>query len=116
MCVTWEDLVHEEPELAALEGRIKAIGLAEIKRCLTDHADFDADAIWFGYDGRISYKKSLCNLVGWSREDNPILGTSTAYSIAYRRIFGILETLEECFVLWEGQGSRPRPYRGGFDG
>lgn len=111
MNVSWEDLVSAEPGLADLEARVKAIGLAEIKRCLTAPADFDANAIWFGYDGRHSYKKAMCQLVGLSRKGHPVLGTSTAYDIAYRRLYGIFATIEEMFALDDSRSGW-----GGFDG
>lgn len=55
-------------------------------------ADFCANAVWYGYFGRLGIKERLLGLVGWEARD-PALRTEAAYDVAYDAIY---EALPDC--------------------
>jgi hypothetical protein len=79
---TWEMLVAAEPRLAQL--------LREIRRVRAGEG-FCANRLWYGYDDRDNgYRERMSQLVGWDRKGDPLLGTDSAYDLAYRTLYRAL--------------------------
>ena len=75
--MTWQDLIELEPKLLVLYNRALAIR--------NGNRPFDALDVWIGrWHGM---KDELVELVGWSRKDNPQLGTTEAYDLCYDKIY-----------------------------
>lgn len=75
MAVSWEELVKREPRLDEL--------LREAQK-YKPSPGFCAREVWYGPHG---LKRRLRELVGYDRsDDDPVLSTSEAYDVAYRRI------------------------------
>jgi hypothetical protein len=75
--MTWERLIELEPRLLALYNRGLAIRNGKRR--------FDPMDVWIGR--RTGMKDEMTALVGWSRKDNPELGTIEAYNLSYDKIF-----------------------------
>jgi hypothetical protein len=51
---------------------------------------FCANAIWFGYQGTISFKDGLSRFIGWDRDDESVLASSEAYDVTYEHLYYLL--------------------------
>ena len=94
---SWETLIDREPRL---------LDLYEEARAIRDdkHAPhFCANNVWYGRRGWPGLKERVTALVGWTRTDDPILGTPQAYDIAYHKIYGALPDCRDCSccAFWE---------------
>ena len=82
--ITWSDLVTLEPRLAILQREMKAIAQESMK----NGESLDVLALWYGGDDATpGVKEKLSRLVGYDRKDHPVLGTETAYDVAYEKLF-----------------------------
>lgn len=86
--VTWKQLVAAEPRLALL--------LEEAKAVDGSGKHFCANRVWHERDG---LKWRMSDLVGWDRKGDPLLGTSEAYDVAYRKIYDALPDCRDCWCL-----------------
>ncbi len=89
----WQKLCEQEPKLKALQGEILSVK--------DEGKSFCANDVWQGgytREGPIfmreGFKSKLHDLVGWRREDHPILGTDEAYRVAFRVLFW--DSLPDC--------------------
>src|SRR5262245_37741097 len=85
-------------ELTAAEPRL--LDLVREARAHRHNPDarFCANAVFFGhgpYRGA-GLKAQLCQLVGFSRAGHDLLGTRTAYGVAYKTIYGALPDCRGC--------------------
>lgn len=86
---TWQQLVKAEPELEEL--------LEEAQCVDGSDSHFCANRVWYMLGG---LKENLCDLVGWTaRRSNPILKTSAAYDVAYKKIYAALPDCRDCWCL-----------------
>jgi hypothetical protein len=88
--------VETEPRLAALEKEIRSV-----RR--TPGKPFCANAVWYGYGGRPSFKEKVTRLVGWEAK-NPKVATRQAYDAAYHYCYSLLPDCERgcaCDALTE---------------
>ncbi len=76
----WSELASIEPRLKELEREVLSIKGG--KR-------FCANAVWYGYDGKPSYRERLTQLVGWGSDDSRLTGEA-AYDAAYEHLYGLL--------------------------
>ena len=74
----WQKLCNHEPRLKALQGEILSVQ--------DEGKSFCANDLWHGYTGE-GFLSRLRDLVGWSREDHPVLGTQEAYRVAYEVLY-----------------------------
>jgi len=88
--VEFKKLSKLEPRLAALYEQAKSV------RDDGKSQSFCANSIWYGYSSNAGLKPRLVELVGHRRKDDPILGTSRAYDIAYRTIYEALPACRGC--------------------
>lgn len=82
----WRQLIQAEPKLQDLFQQARAIKDDKSKPFFCVHR-----TLW--YD---SFKPALEELVGFAREGDPILGTSTAYDSARQRIWNTLPDCRNC--------------------
>ncbi len=87
--IVWQRLCNHEPRLKALHGEILSVK--------DEGESFCKNALWHGYtDTGESFKSPLCDLVGWSREEHPVLGTHEAYRVACDILRDSLPACREC--------------------
>jgi hypothetical protein len=91
---TWAQLIKAEPKLADLERRLKEVVVHEQEDCKKTGRPFCANAVWFGYNGELSFKVEFARLAGWSREGHPILGSESAYDAGYEHLYDSLPNCE----------------------
>lgn len=82
---TWASLTALQPRLLDLEDDLRVA----MSRNLQLPGHFPLDVIWH-YAG---FKRRLTRLVGWHAE-HPILGTCTAYEVAYGHLWDLMESYE----------------------
>jgi hypothetical protein len=81
---TFARLVSLEPRLADLLAEAKA-------RRQKAGRKFCANAVWYGYPGhQPGLRQRLTQLVGWNSHRKGLLGSSTAYDVAYQTIYRAL--------------------------
>jgi len=101
----FQKLCEHEPKLKALH--------AEILSVKDEGESFCADGTWHGYntgEGFMgeSFKKSMSDLVGWSREDHPVLGTLEAEYVAFEVLCrDSLPACRECRCVLLGEELSP---------
>lgn len=83
---TWAALTSLAPSLLSLE--------RDVRRAASRIRSGNRVNLFELWDGRDGYKRRLSSLVGWWAI-NPRLRTSTAYEVAYRHLFDILEIADE---------------------
>ncbi|MBC6462622.1 hypothetical protein [Actinomadura sp. HBU206391] len=84
---SWAALTDAEPRLLTLERDIRSGAARHLKR----NGPVTIDHLWAGHGG---YKRRLTQLAGWSAA-NPYLRTSTAYEVAYRHLYSVLEDYDD---------------------
>ena len=88
--ITWSDLVRLEPRLMGLQREMKAI----VRESMKKGESLDVLALWYGGDDATpGVREKLSRLVGYDRTDHPVLGTETAYDVAYEKLFAELNKL-----------------------
>lgn len=89
--LTWDMLVKEEPELKELLKRAKAINDNKAKD------SFCANYIWY----RKGFRESVYKLVGWEAKKGmaDFMYTTTAFDIAYDKIYDALPDCRNCICL-----------------
>ncbi len=87
--LTWEKLVEIEPRLGQL--------LAEVRKVKDDKqmAGFCANNVWFGNNRHHGFKPRMYVLVGRASV-HPQLRSSTAYSMAYAKLYDALPSCRNC--------------------
>jgi hypothetical protein len=88
--LTMKELTRLEPRLALL--------LAEARRWRRSRdPHFCANAVFYGYDGhQPGLKERLLDLVGWESGRTGLLGSSTAYDVAYDAVYNVLPACRNC--------------------
>jgi hypothetical protein len=87
----WHQLISYEPRLVELFLR----AVAEVPAVRSDeNARYCANNAWY-----MTLKPDLCELVGYSRRPDLLLGTSKAYDVAYEVIYNILPPCKGCWCL-----------------
>lgn len=78
--MTFEELERLEPRLTDLMAEIRGVTLRD---------SISRDRLWYGRgDG---FKSKMGRLVGiHAKFDNPLLQTSEAYDVCYRKLYGVL--------------------------
>lgn len=84
---TWPKLVKAEPRLIELFRQAEAISSE-------NDPHFCANRVWSE-----KLKPRLTVLVGDEVKDHPLLGSSQAYDIAYRKVFRVLPGCRDCSCL-----------------
>lgn len=84
--LTWEKMIKLEPRLQELYERARHAAV---------HDELIADTLWFGMLDkglRYGFKHSVSKLVGMQRlsTNHTVLRSSTAYNIAYRKLYDAL--------------------------
>ena len=79
--ITFAGLADRDPRLRALLAKVKAIRSEHL-----NSDSFCANSWWYGK----GLKEELTWLVGWLRRDDPVLGTSDAYDLAYDTLYDLL--------------------------
>ena len=88
--VTWRDLVSLEPRLTGLQREMKVV----VRESMKKGESLDVLALWYGGDDATpGVKEKLSRLVGYDRTDHSVLGTETAYDVAYEKLFDELNQL-----------------------
>lgn len=83
----WQKLCEKEPRLKALQGEMLSVQ--------DEGKSFCANDLWHGYtDPGNGFLSKMSVLVGWRREDHPVLGTEEAYDVAHQVLF--LDSLPDC--------------------
>lgn len=86
--ITWEVLVELEPRLQQVFDECAAVKDDQLAPW------FCANRIWYN-----RFKPRIVQLVGFERADHPILGTPTAYNIAYNTCYHQLPYCRDCDCL-----------------
>ena len=86
---TWQQLVKAEPELKEL--------LEEAQSVDGSDPHFCANNVWYAAGG---LRERLCFLVGWiTQRNDPVLKTSAAYDVAYKKIYAALPDCQDCWCF-----------------
>lgn len=98
--VNWVELVAREPLLLTLAAEINGIRRTWRRvKSTNPWASFCANGKWGGY-GRpreVSLNWRLGQLVGWNREDDdPVLSSSEAYEVAVQALYDMLPDCYNC--------------------
>lgn len=84
----WDRLVEREPRLLDL--------LNEARSWHPPTSSFCANEVWYGSQGDHGMRGQLQQIVGWAREPDPVLGTTEAFALAMRIIYGALPDCVSC--------------------
>lgn len=98
--MTWEQLVELEPGLQRLLDAIKAIGCRPSKVNRGWYGRGSTDGEWIR-----GFKHEMSDLVGHQsvNADDPVLGSSEAYSLAYSVLYGALGEWKDEQALNDGK-------------
>jgi len=99
--LTWDDLIVLEPFLGQLLAEIEAVHDDPTERY------FCANELWYGYNRfrGCGFKQSLSLCVGRHRDNHelgfapPELCTSTAYDVAYEKLYNALPDCRNCLCM-----------------
>lgn len=96
--LTFDQLSDLEPRIAVLHERV-----ASIKDDKNNSLYFCANEHWYGYNGRVSIREEVYQLVGDDVVGDPSidqrLATSDAYDTVYRTLYDALPDCRNCCCL-----------------
>jgi hypothetical protein len=95
--ISWKQLIALEPRLLELYREAKAT------RDDKGKSSFCANHAWYGRRGHEGFKHRMCELIGYSRKDDPVLGSKFAYDVAYHTIYNALPDCRNC-ICFDARG------------